>query len=182
MQQDPPMSPSVRAGQGITWNGSLGHSLVLLLDNAGVGCGDPGQGQPGWTLPAPSFSLANCLTSGAAAVLGPGHSHNPVSWGFYSGFLLGILWVSVCVFQRHRHQVPCGQEPSAPLQQALQSIRETGKTVFFQVSKALWFAQHIFLIFHTGLSNNWNYCLVWDLRCFGNDHSGCSKVFNFMVR
>lgn len=132
----------------------MGHWVTLLsMDNAGVTPRDQGQGQPGQTLPAPCLSLANCLASGAAAALGPGHSHNPVSCAFYSGFLLEILWVSVCFFQRlkprHRSQVPCGQEPSAPLQQALQSSNDLPagrleKLFSFKVSKALGFAQHIF--------------------------------------
>lgn len=147
---------------------------------------DPGTRSRGsWTLPAPCFSLENCLTSGAAAALGPGHSHNPVSCGFYSGFLLGILWVSVCVFQRlkprHRSQVPCGHLHHCSKHCNPAMICQLGdwKNCFLPSFKRFRICSAHLLIFYTDLSNN---CLVWDLGYFRNDHSESSKVLNFMMR
>lgn len=119
---NPSHVPPVGADPALPWDG------LWVTGPVNGQCWCHSQGQPGWTLPAPCFSLASCLASAAAAVLGPGHSHHPSHSFLIVVFLLGILWVPVCVFQRmksrHRSQLPCGQEPSAPRQQALQSSND----------------------------------------------------------
>lgn len=105
----------------------MGHCLVLSMDQGWVQALGVGRGSlPVRYLQLVFFSAKLPDLRYNCSIVSPGHSHKPQPHGgFFSGCLLEILCVSVCVFQRlkprRRPQVPCGREPSASPWQALQN-------------------------------------------------------------
>ena len=166
----------------------MGHCLVLSMDQ---GWGQaPGLGSG--SLPEHylhlAFLMANCLTAGTTAVLWTSATHIRHS---LMGFFLAVVSLKFygfqCVFSkgwspgtdpRCLAVLSCPHHHSKHCKTAMICQPGDQKKCFLPSFEDFRVCSAPFFIFHTCLNNNWNYCLVWDLRSFGSDHSGCSKVLN----